>query len=203
VQRANEHHATDDVLELYAMNRLSGPELDRLEEHLLICQSCQDRLAAEESIRDGVRAGGAALEDMREQPRWRWPKLGWGLGLAAAAMLVLAIGFESGLRPTVGTAPAEILLAASRGGEDAAAAVPKAGQPLAVILDLQGLPQLPEYKLEVVDAGGKPVVRSNHVSQNNQLRASLEKGLQAGAYFVRVYAVSGELLREYALRVRD
>ena len=77
-----------------------------------------------------------------------------------------------------------------------------AGNPLALVLDLTGLQQLPKYKLEIVDAAGRPVFQSNGAPRNNQLQAALAKGLTAGAYFVRVYALTGELLREYALTVR-
>ena len=55
-------HAGEDTLELYAMEKLRGPKLARLEEHLLLCERCRAslaeidesvsafRLAAEESI---------------------------------------------------------------------------------------------------------------------------------------------------------
>lgn len=39
-------HATDDALERHAMRTLPAPESDHVEEHLLICQSCRDRLQA-------------------------------------------------------------------------------------------------------------------------------------------------------------
>jgi hypothetical protein len=39
-------HAAEDDLEGYAMLTVPAPELERLEEHLLICAGCQDRLTA-------------------------------------------------------------------------------------------------------------------------------------------------------------
>ena len=71
-----------------------------------------------------------------------------------------------------------------------------------LILELTGLEAHSEYRLEVVDAGGQPVFQSHGAPQNNKLIATLAKGLRAGSYFVRVYANTGELLREYALTVR-
>jgi hypothetical protein len=41
------HHATDDLLEEYAMRALHAPDMVRLEGHLLICPDCRERLQAE------------------------------------------------------------------------------------------------------------------------------------------------------------
>ena len=42
-------HIQDDVLELYARGRIKDErELQRIEEHLLICVHCQDRLHTED-----------------------------------------------------------------------------------------------------------------------------------------------------------
>lgn len=38
-------HIDDDALEAYSMKRLAEVEAAPLEEHLLICHLCQDRLA--------------------------------------------------------------------------------------------------------------------------------------------------------------
>ena len=37
-------HISDDLLEGYSMGRLTEPEMAPLEEHLLICEACRDRL---------------------------------------------------------------------------------------------------------------------------------------------------------------
>lgn len=39
-------HATDDTLERYSMRSLPAPEVESLEEHLLVCAGCRDRLQA-------------------------------------------------------------------------------------------------------------------------------------------------------------
>lgn len=41
-------HADGEELEQYCLGWLSQPECESLEEHLLICASCQDRLAETE-----------------------------------------------------------------------------------------------------------------------------------------------------------
>lgn len=37
-------HPEEDLLEHYALGKLSGDELGRVEEHLLVCETCRDRL---------------------------------------------------------------------------------------------------------------------------------------------------------------
>jgi hypothetical protein len=200
VEFADGYHATDDALERYAMGRSPEPELAELEEHLLVCESCQDRLALEDSIRQGVRDKGAVLQQPREVVWWRFPKLAWAAGLVAAGLAVLA-GFEwQSVRRGQGT-PAVILLQTTRGTEDPTAAAP-ADRPLTVVLDLTGLQQFSDYKLEIVRAAGRPVFQTTRAPLGNKLQATLSGGLAAGAYFVRVYTPTGELLREYALLVR-
>ena len=200
VEFADGDHASDDALERYAMGRLSEPELAGLEEHLLVCESCQDRLALEDSIRQGVRDEGTVLRQPRDIV-WRpFPRLAWAAGLVAVGLAVLA-GFEwQSIRHAQGT-PAVILLQTTRGTEDPTPAAP-AGRPLTVLLDLTGLQQFTEYKLEIVRAAGRPEFQANPAPQGNKLQATLSRGLASGAYFVRVYSPARELLREYTLLVR-
>lgn len=200
VQFADNRHATDDVLEQYSMDRLAGPELAEFEEHLLLCEPCQDRLAREDRIRWRVRDGAAVLRP-RPAVLWRLPKLAWAVGLVAAALVVFAgIQWPSLRRSTA--PPAVILLRTTRGTENPTQAAATAGTPLTLALDLADLQQLSAYTLEIVDAGGHPAFHSYGSPQNNTLQITLTRGLAAGAYFVRVYTPAGELLREYALTVR-
>ena len=201
MQFADKRHATDEVLERYAMGRLAEPALAEFEEHLLVCESCQDRLAREDTIRQGVRDGAAALKQPRAVVQWRWPKLAWASGLVTVGLLVCAGSTWQFLRrPTA--PPAVILLKTTRGAENSSLAAAPAGTPLILVLDLTDLQQFSEYTLEIVDGGGRPAFQSTGSPQNNRLQATLTRGLAAGAYFVRVYTPARELLREYALTVR-
>jgi hypothetical protein len=56
-----DRHPSEEQIELYASNRLTGEVLERFEEHLLICRRCQDELTLIENIR-------AALEFIRDTP---------------------------------------------------------------------------------------------------------------------------------------
>jgi hypothetical protein len=58
-------HAAEDDLELYAMRSLPAPESERLEEHLLVCVGCQDRLTATDQYVAAMRFGGG--EDQGER----------------------------------------------------------------------------------------------------------------------------------------
>src|SRR5262245_61394504 len=61
-----EEHSSEESLEMYALGRLRGPELEQLEEHLLICESCQDRLDTTEKY---VKAMQGAARRLRQEER--------------------------------------------------------------------------------------------------------------------------------------
>lgn len=193
-----DHCPTTNVLEEYLMRRLSGRQLVEFEEHFLVCESCQDRLASQDLILQHIR-GGAALLSQSTAAVWRKPKLAWISGLAAALMLLAGIAWQSIHLPA--GPPAVILLQTTRGWEDPPPVPAIAGHPLALQLDLTGLQSFAEYEIEIVDASGRSLFQSRVAPHANRLQADLAQGLRAGACFVRVYAPSRELLREYALIV--
>jgi Peptidase S24-like len=45
-------HATDESIEDYTWFRLKGSKLERLEEHLLVCDACRARVAVEDRVRE-------------------------------------------------------------------------------------------------------------------------------------------------------
>ena len=49
-------HPSEEVLEQYALERLLGEELERVEEHLLICEDCRSRLSALDEFVQAFRA---------------------------------------------------------------------------------------------------------------------------------------------------
>jgi hypothetical protein len=57
-------HISEDDLERYATQRIPGTESGPLEEHLLICRECQDRIQSEI---DFVIAMRSAAENSRAQ----------------------------------------------------------------------------------------------------------------------------------------
>lgn len=196
---ADGRHATDDQLERYSLGRLAAPELEEFEEHLLVCTWCQDRVAREDAFAQGMRSAAAVVD--RQPPKatpWRIPKTVWAIGLAAVLLLVVFVfQRQFGGRPS--GQPAVVLLQTTRGAENPAAAGALAGQPIVLALDRTDLPQLSEYRVEIVNAVGRQIFQSKAVAEKNQLRVTLPDGLSRGAYFVRIYSPTRELLREYAL----
>ena len=193
-------HMDENEIEGYSMGAVSDGERARFDEHLLICESCRSRVAKSD---DYLAAMQGASWRMRRQPpepapsRRFFPRL---IPFFAAAGLVALVAI-AGLRPWARvTAPMfAVSLEAMRGaGIDARA---PAGRALLLNLQLAGLPVQASYRVETVDRVGKVVWQGTVPAQDSTAAAALP-GMPAGVYFVRVYASSGELLREYGLEVQ-
>ena len=60
---SHDAHIDDEALSLYAMNRIKDEaELANIEEHLLVCHTCQDRLRFEDTLIAGLRASTDELQ---------------------------------------------------------------------------------------------------------------------------------------------
>jgi hypothetical protein len=74
----NNQHAGEADLESYSMRALSREASARVEEHLLICETCRGRLVEADQY---VAAMKDAARDLPRQERapepwhWRWPRL--------------------------------------------------------------------------------------------------------------------------------
>ena len=198
-------HIPEDTLELYSMGRLSESEIEVVEEHLLVCNACQDSLQETE---DFVRAFRAAVPELEIEPelqseagwRDRWQNW-WGKlfaipapMIAAAACAVLAFVI---LVPRH-TPTAVVDLQAMRGAEAASIAPPDAS--LTLNLSLRGLENPGPLRMEIADEVGN-IVRRADTTRSGERATAKTDGLKAGAYWVRLYSGS-ELLREYGLTVR-
>src|SRR5213592_3377080 len=78
-------HPQDETFELYALGRLQEPELGQLEEHLLVCDGCQDKLdEATEfvSVMKGATRNVAAEEGVKEPKERKWFHFDWLLAPA-------------------------------------------------------------------------------------------------------------------------
>ena len=94
-----------------------------------------------------------------------------------------------------------VFLRSSRGIEGLDIAKVPAAKPLSLEIDLSELPAFPHYRLEVVNSMGKPVWQTPVAGRERRISQPLTTGLAAGQYYVRLYNPSGELLREFGLRV--
>lgn len=207
-------HTDIELLERYAMETLPEEVLAELEEHLLICSSCQERLAEAEDFVRVFRKVAPGLRVERPSPieklRFLWarifvlPRPVWAGAFAVLALLVVA-ATQWSIRPA-GRERVMVALSAARGVPvDAPETVAPSGRLLTLTIDLTQLPPFPEHRLEVADATGKAVWHSAVRAEDGKIVSPIPHGLDRGVYFVRLSGVSGvngaELLREYALRV--
>jgi len=176
------------------MGTLPEGETAEFEEHLLICERCQARLARQDDFAHAMRM--ASLRSYCRKPQGErgmrlFPRLAPWMA-AAAVLLVLALGW-SWIRQTASAPAVAVRLEAVRGSMPGST-VP-AGKRLTLQADLSGLPDAPLYTMTLVDRDGRQVWKgtSDHPSV---------PGLRAGQYFVRVYSTGRELLREYGLEAR-
>jgi hypothetical protein len=201
--RGQDSHAPDDVLEQYSLGTLPEAEAELLEEHLLICQECRDRLEETDAFVDATRKAAQALEAGRSSSwdglvrrlRWLAQPLPAAAAILAVALLVWLVRPYGGLP----AAPAAVLLESTRGAAGGPPA--PASRPLILLLDVAGVPGSPSYHVEVVDRTGAGV--SNSAARRSGDQIAFRTGpLSQGRYWVRVYSPSRELLREYGLDVK-
>jgi|HubBroStandDraft_4_1064222.scaffolds.fasta_scaffold454234_2 predicted anti-sigma-YlaC factor YlaD len=196
----NNRHVKETDLESYSMHALSPEASARVEEHLLICETCRGRLMEADEYTAAMK--DAARHLPRQEPaaepsrwRWRWPRL----ILAVAAVALIGIGVVA-LPPArhATSAPFAVSLQTMRGPQHSQA---PSRRPLALQLDLTGLAASPAYRIEMVDQSGHRVWQGTIV--NPVAAASITVPPQKrGMYFVRVALPSGEALREYGLEIR-
>ena len=206
MQLDRENHATDETLESYAMGSLDGPALAKVEEHLLVCPHCQEQLKAADTYVAAMRTAASVLERENESRREWWTRVSGALtfrrmawAMAVAALVVLGVGLRVSWRPaTAPLQPLALVLETTRGSGLQRA---PAGRPLILSLDATGLPVLPAYEVEVVDAKGAVQVQFHAVTGQSGIKIQLAEGLRRGSYFIRIYSPSRELLREYGVQV--
>ena len=70
MQEVTQTHASEDVLERYAMSKLSEAELVPVEEHLLVCPLCCERVTWLDRFVDSIRSADDATARVAEaEPR--------------------------------------------------------------------------------------------------------------------------------------
>jgi hypothetical protein len=61
-------HVTDDLLERFAMQTLPESETGPLEDHLMICSECRDRLQADIEFVTAMRAAAVTIRGIQTLP---------------------------------------------------------------------------------------------------------------------------------------
>jgi len=197
----NNQHVGEADLESYSMHALSREESAHVEQHLLICGTCRERLVEADDYVAAMKDAARDLPRQQAAPdpwrwRWRWPTLVPAFGaVAVIAIAVVALP----LTRQATSAPFAVSLQTMRGPQRRAQAPSR--RPLTLQLDLTGLPASPSYRIEMVDQSGNRMWQG---SIDNTLAATSVTAppQKRGMYFVRVALPSGESLREYGLDIR-
>lgn len=189
-------HPSEDTLEEYAFNRLSESEVESLEEHVLICSLCQERLrAVDEYILLMKKAAAELQAPARVRTRratfalWIWA--GAAAAVITAGMLLTWPAAPPG--PAVG-----VELASFRGGTEMTHAM--AGRPLDLAIDLSDLSPAVAYRVQVVNATGGEEWSGRAAASGSKIVAHVAQPLRRGQHWVRVSSADGQLLREFGLR---
>jgi len=206
-------HVAEEQLEQYAMGSLPQSKEASLEEHILLCPECQDRLEEMDVYVRTMRVVMSRLNSQQSRDLDHSPGSWFGLmrvpglvlGATVALSLILLFGFYTLRQPpkAMELAPVAVVLEAVRGPGGAARSQAPRGQPLLLKADLAGLPPQGLCELEVVNAEGLRLNRIQAKAIGTRLEGRIDEGLPAGQYWVRVFspASAAAPLREYALRV--
>src|SRR5580700_3477857 len=94
-------HPDQDEIEKYSLGDLSEEESSRFEEHLLICESCQDRVEASDRFVSAMQSASAQIRQgtpRTEDRKWYFPRLVPTVAFAAAVVFLGAVGLEWGAK---------------------------------------------------------------------------------------------------------
>lgn len=212
---------TDAEVEDYILKRTPRHRLDAIEEHLLVCHDCIERVEAEERF---VRDFRPVAELFEKRANARKPNneagsthsdsLGWlaafwlrpqGWMVAGAAVAVVMIAFALNERArTEAQRPAYLDIAVGGGVAQAALAGPRrADATMRVSIALDGAAPLSEYAVEMVDNIGEIAASATLKPSGGKLVWRTGITPQSGAYWVRVSdpANPATPLREFGIRI--
>jgi hypothetical protein len=205
VQIDERDHLTESALEDYAFRRLPEDQIEVTETHLLVCESCVNRLEEMETYIGAMKRGLRALQAdqtlnhvVTVPSTWlRFPSLRWA---AVAALLAVGVCVPVLVRNNAPTAL--VSLHAYRGSE--AVTVPRLRE-TTLLIDARDLPR-EGVRVQVVDTFGAEVWTGTARINGDSARVVLPAQAKNGAYFLRLYDTAStpdlRLLREFAFNVR-
>jgi len=206
--RAVDTCLSDEELEAFLFNRLSGYTREVIEQHLLWCQRCLHRVEVEEDFVHVMQEACRRLEaeDLQRAVtpgpvRKRvWKNLRVPVVVAAFACILVAV---SPWKWMASAPVAEITLRVERGSPAGGGVTAPAHRPLNLHFDLAGLPAFESYELVLVDASGRQE-EQQLVTPLGMSASAHFKARGAGQHWVRLYTPGSarELLREYSLLVK-
>lgn len=195
-------HLSEAEIEEYALGRLPRESAPAVLSHLMNCDECATLLEQEQDFRQVFCA--AAEEAAKTEPskerqtglRWNWFP---APAMMAAAALALVIFFVPTLQRS-GTTAQTLNLSAYRGGDAVTASV---SSPLVLRLDTTGLETGNRADVRIVSSDGREVWRESPRKEGNQSVVTVQRRLDPGLYWVRLYRDGGETAdREFRLEVK-
>jgi hypothetical protein len=201
-------HPDEETLEQYVLGQLDEPSLAEIEEHLLLCARCRERLEAAEEYVSILRQAVKDVEVPSQNASWISSifdsfRMNWirtaGPALALACALLIGITLW---RPWPAAGPTSwttVHLEALR-SSDPAGTVPS-GSAIHFRLDTAGLPP-GQVRAQVTDADRRVVCQNNVAIGNGPALLDCSNAFAAGTYWVRLRACE-QLIREYGLTVRE
>lgn len=210
MRRSSYDCLTEREVEQFVLHQMDEPVLSSVEEHLLVCAKCLERVEHEEGFVSELKAAAVRLEAEAVGAGAPAGKAGSGFfrptkawvaaGLMAAAMLA---GFAVIPRSHFGQDEAKVALVLQRSGSMIETAMAPAETPLRLMVDVTELPPAVQFHLELVDGNGRRLAEGEAPVANGKLAWSTGRTLAPGAYWVRLSQAAGkDLLREFALRVQ-
>ncbi|HZL55622.1 MAG TPA: hypothetical protein VFC21_00985 [Bryobacteraceae bacterium] len=190
-------HESDDRLELYALSRLPDSDVAKIEEHLLICDLCRDRLdetgAFAEAMRTAFKSQPAREVSAVHRGWFGWLRPQFALaGAFAAVVLAVGIYWTAGAARMMPVASLQFNIA-NRGSEVKTVKTAKE-------LDLSFGEAAGVARIDVVDSSGE-TVWTGAPEPGRPVEAKVREALSPGGYFARTYTASGQMLHEYGFRV--
>ncbi len=192
-------HPSEEILEEYVFHRLPEALTAQVEEHLLICHSCQDAIAETDGFVFDLKAADRD-PGLVYDPRPRAKQAGWGWGLAPVLALAFLMLMMIQKQVQEHSAPVAVSLSSLRGLDPHTSA--PAGKPLQLEMIAPDLASWKQYRVEVVDATGYTVWKGAATGTDGKLIATMLKPLGQGLYWVRLYGADSELLREFGISAK-
>ena len=191
-------HIEETLLDQYSMGVLPEQLTAEVEEHLLVCLFCQNRLVATDRFLAVFREAARRLdaEPISRRKRIQTVRIGlWAAAIAAIFVFLMLMIPRHHSQPT----PAILLMQSLRGPESAARM--GAGESRLLVFDIALPATDEEYKIEVVDAVGNRVLEKSGTLKDGRLSVVLQK-MRRGSYWVRIYRkAQNDLLAESGLGV--
>jgi hypothetical protein len=195
------------VIERYVLHRLPEAAGEELDEHLLVCHHCMDRVAAESIDLPAMKIvlGRANVRKTwweRFEDRFSFPGMRPVWAAVSAALVLLAVAVPLAYRNS-SEAPVAVELRAFRSDSSGRIVVPSA-RVLSLRLSAEGLPDGPGWTAHIVDSVGNEVQTATLEIEGAVASFHVNKGLSRGDYWVRLMPPQepDHPLREYQLSVR-